>query len=133
MSLLLNKDVKSLAFPTLVGGAILNPKHKGALLSYSAIAKFLARHHDRKFAKRTDFLLFVNRKKQLLTLASHVNTIMRMSKLRLENPLTVDSILQNNGLNEALKKDEVFQVLSKIRSSPAFWKKEQSDLMAMIR
>ncbi|OBZ83818.1 hypothetical protein A0J61_08134, partial [Choanephora cucurbitarum] len=58
---------------------------------------------------------------------------MRMSKSRLENPLTAGSLLQDNGLSEALKKDEAFQVLSKIRSSSAFWKKEQSNLMAMIR
>ncbi|OBZ86630.1 hypothetical protein A0J61_05330, partial [Choanephora cucurbitarum] len=41
MSLLLDKDVESLAFPTLFSGAILDPKHKGVPLSYSAIAKSL--------------------------------------------------------------------------------------------
>ncbi|OBZ81036.1 hypothetical protein A0J61_10916 [Choanephora cucurbitarum] len=68
MSLLLDKDVESLAFPTLFDGSILDPKHKAASLSYNAIAKSLARHHDRRFANRTDFLLFMDRKKTIINI-----------------------------------------------------------------
>ena len=94
LSLLLDKDVETLAFPSLFGGAILSPEHNGSPVTFSAIAKFLARHHDRRFAKRTDFLLFLDRKKQLLTLASHVNIMMRMFKIRIERPLNARNLIQ---------------------------------------
>ncbi|OBZ80799.1 hypothetical protein A0J61_11152 [Choanephora cucurbitarum] len=83
--------------------------------------------------KRIDFLLFMERKRQLLSSASHVTTVMRMSKARLKNPLRVHNILENDGLSDIMKKGLAFQVLQKVRSSPAYWKNERINVMAMVR
>jgi hypothetical protein len=47
-----------------------------------------------------------------------------MSKGKVNNPLSASSVLENNGLDKILRNGEACQVLGKIRSSPAFWKKE---------
>lgn len=71
LRLLLDQYSELLAFPQIFAGHSLNPQCDGCPLTYVEISKSMARRYDRSAVQRTDFLLFMDRKRQLCQLAGN--------------------------------------------------------------
>ncbi|KAG2191563.1 hypothetical protein INT47_006015 [Mucor saturninus] len=131
LSLLMDEDTDFLALPQIFGGQILEPKYEEKKLSYACLTKSLVRSADRR-AVRPDYLFYMDKKKLLLNLVGGVSTMMRKNKSG-SNSLKANQVLQDDVIANSIKKDEAFNVFSGVRSSPAYWKTEKCNVMAMIR
>lgn len=131
LSVLSDEDSESLSFPKIFVGRQMEPKNNGKPISYNSIVKSFTRHYGRR-AVRPDFLLNMVTKRLLKTLVSKVSVMLRKSKPGVAS-INTSTALNNETIEGFINKDEVFNVFSTIRSSPAYWKTEKSNVMAMIR
>lgn len=131
LSLMNDEDSESLSFPKIFVGKQMEPKHKGKPVTYCGFAKSLVRHYDRR-AVRADFLFYMDTKRLLKTLISKVSIMLRKSKPGVSEA-SASTILDEEQIQSFINKDEAYQVFNTIRNSPAYWKAEKNNLMAMIR
>lgn len=131
-SLLQDNDVEYLAFPTVFNGEKLSPSAGTRPISYSNICKSMLRRIDRRVAKRSDILLFMDRKKQLLKITSNVQICLRKKRLGASS-VTVGQVRENSNVTGIVSRDEAYKVFTGIRSSAEYWKGEKRKVLAMIR
>lgn len=77
LSILQDKDSNFLSFPTIFCGKRLAAMGK---FSYSNIIKSITRRYNRRGVERVDYLLYMDRKYQLMTTINAINTIIRKRK-----------------------------------------------------
>ncbi|CEP08567.1 hypothetical protein [Parasitella parasitica] len=130
ISILVDRASDFLAFPKIFMGQRLRIPDT---ITYTSLCKSLARSFDRRAVSRVDYLLFMDRKIQLIRLVSNVQTILRKrTNANTGSPYTVRDLLDGN-LTTLLNQDQAFRVLQGIRSSSEYWKTEKKNLMGMIR
>lgn len=129
LSLLIDENVDFLAFPKIFCGEPLKPMSNGKPLTYAALTRSVIRRADRRGVTK-EYLFFMDRKRLLLTLVKNVNIMMRKS---IGNNFTASDALNRDNVDRWVKSDSAYQVLGNVRSSPAYWKTEKSNVMAMIR
>jgi hypothetical protein len=83
-SLLFDPDSDFLAFPKIFCGERMAPSLNNRPLSYAELTKSMARRFDRRCVSRTDYLLFMDRKRQLLQMYSGLQTALRKKKQAME-------------------------------------------------
>lgn len=98
---------------------------------YADHVKIQAQNCDRRFA-RTDFLLYMSKKSQLIRLVHAVRIALRM-KVNQSGEYTAGELRNPENVNKLVQIDAGYMFLSKVKSSPAYWKQEQRKVMAMIR
>lgn len=131
LSLLTDEDSESIISKKNFVGEQMEPSHNGKQVSCNTLIKSLVRHYDRR-AVRTDFLFYMDTKILLQTLVSKVSIMLRKLKSGLF-ALMASSVFNENNIQNMINTDEAFQVFNTVRSSPAYWKTEKSNVMAMIR
>ncbi|KAG2191489.1 hypothetical protein INT47_013266 [Mucor saturninus] len=132
LSILKDKDSDFLSFPKIFFGTKIEGLNS---ISYSSVTKSLARRFDRRAVERADYLLFMDRKTQLLKMSSNISTILRKRK-NTDNgnmPFTAKDVGNTDNVNRLLSKDQAFKTLSGVRSSSEYWKNQKKNSMAMIR
>lgn len=126
--LMLDEFAEELSFPTLFCG---EKKNIAKTFSYSDQCKIQAQNMDRRFA-RTDFVLYMSKKLQLLHLVNAVSVAMR-KRVNQPGEYTAGELRNPDELNKLIRNDAGYMFLNKVKSSPAYWKNEQTKLLAMVR
>lgn len=129
LHLMLDKYAEELSFPTIFCG---QQKEFSVEFSYSDIARIQASHRDRRFA-RTDFVLYMFKKLQLMYVVDAVNVYLRQKIDKEPGTVRVGQVLQHEFLDQLIDRDFGFRFLKKITSSPAHWECEKRKLIDMIR
>ena len=65
------------------------------------------------------------------TVYSNMNTCMR--KIKNNQNLTAENVLDSNKLNDIFRQDDGFMFLKGVRSSPFYWQSKKKELFAVIR
>lgn len=129
LHLMLDKYAEELSFPSIFCG---QQKEFSLNFSYSDIARIQASHRDRRFA-RTDFVLYMFKKLQLIYVVDAVSVYLRQKVNKEPGKVTARQVLQQEFLDQLIDRDFGFRFLKKITSSPAHWECEQRKLIDMIR
>ena len=126
MSLLADDNVEELSFPAIHCGHKRQLKVK---LSYNDIVKSEIRRYDRRCCDPVK-LFFMFRKKEMLALHSAIQIYLKMAQ---KQTFTVDQAMDHNFIEQLIRNDDAYRVLSNDRTSPVYWPLKKRELMAMIR
>ena len=126
MSLLADDNVEELSFPAIHCGQKRQLKIK---LSYNDIVKSEIRRYDRRCCDPVK-LFFMFRKKEMLALHSAIQIYLKMAQ---NQSFTVDQAMDQNFIEQLIRNDDAYRVLSNDRTSPVYWSLKKKELMAMIR
>ena len=125
-SLLADDNVEELSFPAIHCGQKRQLKIK---LSYNDIVKSEIRRYDRRCCDPVK-LFFMFRKKEMLALHSAIQIYLKMAQNKM---FTVDQAMDQNFIEQLIRNDGAYRVLSNDRTSPVYWSLKKRELMAMIR
>ena len=125
-SLLADDNVEELSFPAIHCGQKRLLKVK---LSYNDIVKSEIRRYDRRCCDPVK-LFFMFRKKEMLALHSAIQIYLKMAQ---NQTFTVDQAMDQNFIEQLIRNDDAYRVLSNDRTSPVYWSLKKRELMAMIR
>ena len=125
-SLLGDDNVEELSFPAIHCGQKRQLKIK---LSYNDIVKSEIRRYDRRCCDPVK-LFFMFRKKEMLALHSAIQIYLKMAQ---NQAFTVDQAMDQNFIEQLIRNDDAYRVLSNDRTSPVYWSLKKRELMAMIR
>ena len=125
-SLLDDDNVEELSFPAIHCGQKRQLKIK---LSYNDIVKSEIRRYDRRCCDPVK-LFFMFRKKEMLALHSAIQIYLKMAQ---NQTFTVDQAMDHNFIEQLIRNDDAYRVLSNDRTSPVYWSIKKRELMAMIR
>ena len=125
-SLLADDYVEELSFPAIHCGQKRQLKIK---LSYNDIVKSEIRRYDRRCCDPVK-LFFMFRKKEMLALHSAIQIYLKMAQ---NQTFTVDQAMDQNFIEQLIRNDDAYRVLSNDRTSPVYWSLKKRELMAMIR
>ena len=126
MSLLGDDNVEELSFPAVYCGQKRQLKIK---MSYNDIVKSEIRRYDRRCCDPVK-LFFMFRKKEMLALHSAIQIYLKMAQ---NQTFTVDQAMDHNFIEQLIRNDDAYRVLSNDRTSPVYWSLKKRELMAMIR
>ena len=125
-SLLADDNVEELSFPAIHCGQKRQFKIK---LSYNDIVKSEIRRYDRRCCDPVK-LFFMFRKKEMLALHSAIQIYLKMAQ---NQTFTVDQAMDHNFIEQLIRNDDAYRVLSNDRTSPVYWSIKKRELMAKIR
>ncbi len=128
LSILKDKYIEELSFPVLFCGFSRQLKIK---LSYTDICKAELRNADRRFARILN-IFFKFKKRQLKHLIDTVNFCCLRRTKNTDN-VNAGQLLDENFVENLIRSDDGFRILSRDRASPTFWHDRRRDLFAMIR
>lgn len=114
-----------LCFPKIFGGCSFNCNN----VSYSKRVKSELRRADRRSCSPTR-VLFMAKQKQERELFGNINICLRKVK---GQSIKVSDTLNNECIDDLIKHDAGYRMLSKIRTSPAYWENIKKKSFAMIR
>ena len=120
-------DLEELSFPKIYCGYPVTTTNK---ISYAERVKSESRRSDRRSCVSTK-ILYMAKKKLELSCISNINTCLRKNKRK--NVLTARQVLDERFLNSLVEVNDGFNVLKKVRNSPAYWDMKTKELMAMLR
>lgn len=129
------QDINSefLAFPAIYCGQTRTPNNLRCIpLHYSTISKWELRNIDRRVAMCIPNIFFKMKKLQIKYIQDKIQLAVRKCKLQGEK-ITVEDVLAPGAVDNFVKHNEGFQILRKIRGSPAYWEGAKKDLFGMIR
>jgi hypothetical protein len=75
----------------------------------------------------------MDRKRQLLNMYSGLQTALRKKKQGNGTPITVADVRNPSNVQEMVSRNEAYSILSTVRSSPEYWRKEKTKLLSMVR
>jgi hypothetical protein len=124
----LHRDERAeiLAFPSIYCGV---PRKFAVNVTYGDIAKSEARRYDRRGCLPVHLLYSY----KLLQTYRIVSAIQMSLKKRKVGKLTASDLLNETCIENLIKFDDGYRVLSCVRSSPAYWSRERKRVMAFIR
>ena len=125
-SLLADNNVEELSFPAIHCG---QKRQLKVNLSYNDIVKSEIRRYDRRCCDPVK-LFFMFRKKEMLALHSAIQIYLKMAQ---NQTFTVDQAMDQNFIEQLIRNDDAYRVLSNDRTSPVYWSLKKRELMAMIR
>ena len=126
MSLLADDNVEELSFPAIHCGQKRQLKIRH---SYNDIVKSEIRRYDRRCCDPVK-LFFMFRKIEMLSLHSAIQIYLKMAQ---NQTFTVDQASDQNFIEQLIRNDDAYRVLSNDRTSPVYWSLKKRELMAMIR
>ncbi|KAK3922268.1 ATP-dependent DNA helicase RRM3 [Frankliniella fusca] len=127
-SLLFDKHVEELSFPTIYCGLARNV---ASSVSVTQIAKAEARMFDRRCAANIPklFLSFCRLRRQKI--AAQVTLALR--KKRYRTHVTVRDMLNAETVEQLIQHNDGYKILQVDRSSPAYWERRKKTVFAMFR
>lgn len=114
-------DLDELCFPSIFVGQPIEAHPK---LTYSERIKSEARRKDRRSCA-PQRMLFMAKCKLEKSCSSNINMCLRKLNKRNNINIKVKDVLDGKFINEAIKSNECYKVLSQIRSSPAYWERKK--------
>lgn len=132
-SVLLDPDLDYIAFPKKIGGYKLTPSYEGNDISYADITKSVIMSYDRRAANRSDYLLFIAKKLELMKLHSNIGVCLRKKTLNNGKKVTANDMLDSKFVDGVIQHDDGYKILKGIRSSSSHWQQEKIKVVAMIR
>jgi hypothetical protein len=133
VSILLEADAEFLAWPSLFGGYRLTPHINGKPISYSEVAKSIAMRYDSRAVGRSDYILFMAKKLELLKMTGNISICLRKKRLNNGKPITAGDLLNQHFVAGVIQDDNAYRVLDGVRSSCTHWHQEKLKVLAMVR
>lgn len=125
----LDQKADILSFPTIYCGKDRVFK-KEMRITYTDIAKSLARNYDRRACKPTHiFYMFKRSFNEKVYSAMQICLRKKTGK----TPLTASMLKSKDQMQELLDHDDGYKVFKNLRSSPCYWKAKQKKVMGMHR
>lgn len=129
LSLIYDENLEEMAFIKVHCGQ--KRKFK-VTLSHSDIIKSEITRYDRR-AIRSDYLFTALKKQHAIKIKNNIITCLRKKKTNPGLNLSAGMVLDPDFINNLIQHDDGFRILQSIKNSPAYWQKEKSKVMAMIR
>lgn len=99
-------------------------------MSYSDHIYSEIRRRDRR-AVRSDHLLYVHKKCQLMQLSSNINIALKKSAQ--SQGVTANQALDKSFIEATIGNDNAFRFLTNITGSPSYWQQQKKNVLAMVR
>uniref|UniRef100_A0ABD2W1Y8 ATP-dependent DNA helicase n=1 Tax=Trichogramma kaykai TaxID=54128 RepID=A0ABD2W1Y8_9HYME len=120
-------NIDELCFPKIFGGY---PLDKLKVLTYSERILSEVRRKDRRSCEPTR-ILFMAKRKIEESVYSNMNICLR--KLAQNNNLKAENVLDTKTLSDIYRRDEGYQFLKQVRSSPTYWQDKKKHVFSMIK